>query len=214
MIYFIQEKGLFRNRVKIGYTDNIRQRLGQIQSQSPSRLKLVLALPGDETDEFVYHKKFAAYRLHGEWFKCGVRLKIFTWLNQFTVFASPVSGDKSLPESANETEAAPDSGSDEQKIIDAFRESVAEDGKTVMSHVTQRLGWTPTGPNFDRIRNILEKWEILVNGNYTADEKSRIMELFNGGDNLTKICTQLHGYKNQKRIESIKAVLRENNLIG
>lgn len=49
---------------------------------------------------------------------------------------------------------------------------------------------------------------------YTPDEKSRIVELFNAGDNITTICTQIHGYKNQKRIEAIKAVLRENDLIG
>lgn len=82
MIYFIQEKGLFRNRVKIGYTDNIRSRLRDLQSASPSKLKILLILSGDEQDEYIYHQRFARYRLHGEWFKFGFKLRLFVSFNQ------------------------------------------------------------------------------------------------------------------------------------
>ncbi len=47
MIYFAQENELFRNRVKIGITDNIRQRLNGLRGDSPSNLKLLLLLPGN-----------------------------------------------------------------------------------------------------------------------------------------------------------------------
>jgi len=81
MIYFIQETGLLRNRIKIGYTDNIRQRLNTLQGHSPSKIKLVLALPGGQQDEYIYHARFARYRLHREWFKAGLRLRFFILVN-------------------------------------------------------------------------------------------------------------------------------------
>lgn len=37
MIYFIQETGLFRNRVKIGFTDNIKDRLAGLRSGSKAQ---------------------------------------------------------------------------------------------------------------------------------------------------------------------------------
>lgn len=54
----------------------------------------------------------------------------------------------------------PEPTEDEQKIIDAVNEAITENGKLVMSHVTEKLGWTATGPNYKRIRNVLEKWQI------------------------------------------------------
>lgn len=86
MIYFIQETGLFRNRVKIGFTDNIKDRLAGLRSGSPSALNLVLTLPGDIETEFVYHELFAKYRLHREWFRYGLRLRLFVWVNQVNQF--------------------------------------------------------------------------------------------------------------------------------
>ncbi len=87
MIYFIQETGLFRNRVKIGITDNIKGRLSGLRGGSPSALKVLLILPGDIKIETVYHERFAKYRLHGEWFKFGLKLRLFIWINQYKVFA-------------------------------------------------------------------------------------------------------------------------------
>lgn len=83
MIYFIQETGLLRNRVKIGFTDNIKDRLAGLRGASPSALNLILTLPGDTKTELVYHERFAKYRLHREWFRYGLRLRLFIWINQF-----------------------------------------------------------------------------------------------------------------------------------
>ncbi len=83
MIYFVQEKGLFRSKVKIGFTDNVKNRLSGLRGGSPSALKLVLLLPGTTQDEAGYHERFAAYRLHGEWFSYGLKLRLFVWINQF-----------------------------------------------------------------------------------------------------------------------------------
>lgn len=81
MIYFVQETGWFRNRVKIGITDNIKQRLAALRSLSPSNLKLKLVFPGGIETEAIYHERFADYRLHGEWFRCNLKLRLFMLFN-------------------------------------------------------------------------------------------------------------------------------------
>jgi hypothetical protein len=83
MIYFIQETGWFRNRVKIGTTNNIKKRIRDFRTSSPSKLKVVLVLVGNENIEAIYHERFAQYNLHGEWFKFGLRLRLFVWLNSY-----------------------------------------------------------------------------------------------------------------------------------
>ncbi len=85
MIYFVQEKGLFRNKVKIGFTNNVKGRMSRLRGGSPSALKLILLLPGTLLDEAGYHEQFASYRLHGEWFSYGLKLRLFVWVNQFGV---------------------------------------------------------------------------------------------------------------------------------
>jgi hypothetical protein len=81
VIYFVQEIGWFRSRVKIGYTSDVKRRLEQLRGASPSELKAVLVLPGDMQTEVIYHERFAQYRLHGEWFKFGLKLRLFIWSN-------------------------------------------------------------------------------------------------------------------------------------
>lgn len=95
MIYFIQETGLFRNRVKIGLTDNLKQRLRRLRNMSPSTLKLLLVLPGDIQEEAYYHERFAEYHIHGEWFKYGLKLQLFIRVNQakFIRLSSDITQD-------------------------------------------------------------------------------------------------------------------------
>ena len=81
MIYFIQETGFLRSRVKIGFSDNPKTRLAQAQTQSPSRLRVLLILEGDKDTEALYHRKFERYRKHGEWFAYGFWLRWFVWAN-------------------------------------------------------------------------------------------------------------------------------------
>lgn len=81
MIYVVREVGFFRSRVKIGYTTNLKRRLSDLRGASPSKLRLLLSLPGSLEDEHGLHERFADYRLRGEWFRFGLRL--FVFLNQF-----------------------------------------------------------------------------------------------------------------------------------
>lgn len=54
--------------IKIGTTGYLDQRMKILRGQSPLPLELLVVTPGKRADEFAYHARFAAHRLHGEWF--------------------------------------------------------------------------------------------------------------------------------------------------
>lgn len=55
-------------RIKIGTTKFIAQRMDILRGQSPVALTLLATVRGDRATEHEYHARFAAHRLHGEWF--------------------------------------------------------------------------------------------------------------------------------------------------
>lgn len=65
-IYFIgPEQGV----VKIGFTNDLKQRLRRLQCGSPVPLYVLAAIEGQpQTLEREYHERFKAAREHGEWF--------------------------------------------------------------------------------------------------------------------------------------------------
>lgn len=63
-VYFIAAP----ERVKIGFATNPWKRFSKIQSDSPERLEIVGLEEGDKVREIELHIKFAADRVHGEWF--------------------------------------------------------------------------------------------------------------------------------------------------
>lgn len=67
VVYFVLAEGT--NRVKIGVSDEFDRRIQSLQSQSAIPLKVLGTIPGDRSVEQRLHKKFAALRLHGEWFR-------------------------------------------------------------------------------------------------------------------------------------------------
>jgi hypothetical protein len=68
MIYFFQDEETCH--IKIGFTDGEpEERLKRVQSNSPSKLIILLTLKGGREGEQELHAKFAAARLHNEWFK-------------------------------------------------------------------------------------------------------------------------------------------------
>lgn len=60
--------------VKIGRTYELGWRLVMLQTMSPVPLKLVGAVNCPRGAEYLFHKAFAADRLHGEWFAPSERL--------------------------------------------------------------------------------------------------------------------------------------------
>ena len=62
------------NPVKIGYTSNIKKRIGELQVGNPSLLVLLAAVAYETEQEAAkkeahYHKMFNRHSIRGEWFK-------------------------------------------------------------------------------------------------------------------------------------------------
>jgi hypothetical protein len=68
-VYLINAIGT--NRYKIGRTLDLKRRVSQLNYQSSYPLKIVLSFKSyyPAEDEKALHKKFASYRVHGEWFE-------------------------------------------------------------------------------------------------------------------------------------------------
>ncbi len=76
MVYFVSQG----NKVKIGFTNNIKQRMKNIKTSSPLSLKLLGTIDGDRNVEKELHLKFHQYRLSGEWFLWSDEIK--DYINQ------------------------------------------------------------------------------------------------------------------------------------
>lgn len=204
MIYFVQETGLFRNRVKIGFTDKIKGRMAGLRGGSPSELKLLLVMPGDTHIEAAYHEKFEKYRLHGEWFRFGLWLKVFIWKNQSKPFVlDEKPNDTSLPEMVSESETMaitshiqdlngfdkndvvvvgepePDKSSEkEMDAIEAFV-SIRDGGKFSWNKaIAAAFGDGKTGKNYKaKLIRILDKFGIDYSEPELGDEVSGQSEL-------------------------------------
>lgn len=66
-VYFIHAAPV--NQVKIGYSERLRARLGDLMTASSVKLKLLFAFSVESVaDEKAFHDRFAIYRSHREWF--------------------------------------------------------------------------------------------------------------------------------------------------
>ena len=67
IIYFVQcgKDG----PIKIGYTQNLKQRMSAMQVYNPHRLKVVCVFQGGSFVESELHEIFKQYRIRGEWFE-------------------------------------------------------------------------------------------------------------------------------------------------
>jgi hypothetical protein len=76
VVYFIQAEG--GGPIKIGVTTGSAEtRLASLQTGSPVKLRIVTTTPGDPALERKLHHRFAAHRLHGEWFSPAPELLAF-----------------------------------------------------------------------------------------------------------------------------------------
>jgi hypothetical protein len=57
--------------IKIGKAKDPVSRLAQISTHSPIPVRIFALAPGGETAERAYHRQFAEFRRHGEWFDRG-----------------------------------------------------------------------------------------------------------------------------------------------
>lgn len=80
--------------IKIGFTKNVRHRLSVVQVDNPTLVRLIAVTEGGRKEEFQLHKRFAKYRLYGEWFEPSTEL--LEYINQFPVL-NIVSADFHKP---------------------------------------------------------------------------------------------------------------------
>jgi hypothetical protein len=67
--------------LKIGYTSrNIKQRLGQLQTGSAEKLVVLATIRGNKRTERALHRRFAHHRLHGEWFRNRLAIRIHFYI--------------------------------------------------------------------------------------------------------------------------------------
>ena len=78
-IYIAEEVGC-DYAVKIGVTDrDVENRLAELQTGNPRKLRIVRVLEGDEAEERRLHELFAEERLLGEWFRLSDRVRQFAY---------------------------------------------------------------------------------------------------------------------------------------
>jgi hypothetical protein len=71
-VYFIQ--GEDGGNIKIGYARDVAARVASFQPGSPVRLRVLATQQGGQALESALHRRFAADRLHGEWFAASAAL--------------------------------------------------------------------------------------------------------------------------------------------
>lgn len=72
-VYFCRASG--RGPVKIGYAANVQARIKDLQVSNHGDLAVITFIEGTKQDETALHKRFAKYRVRGEWFKYEGALK-------------------------------------------------------------------------------------------------------------------------------------------
>lgn len=73
-VYFLECE--LSGRVKIGITDNVARRIRDIQSMSPTTLRLIGSIVGTGGTEAAWHQRWGKMRLHGEWFRLSPTLRL------------------------------------------------------------------------------------------------------------------------------------------
>ena len=85
MIYFIECRVRHVQYVKIGYSKDPENRMKQLQTGNPLKLKLLGYIPGDLSQEALFHAYFKATRLpDSEWFKVRKEGRMFFGLKVLT----------------------------------------------------------------------------------------------------------------------------------
>jgi DNA-binding XRE family transcriptional regulator len=67
---------------KIGFTNNIRQRMKQLQVANPMKMDLMFLVEGDLNEETHLHKAFNHLNIKGEWFKLSPEIENYFKLKE------------------------------------------------------------------------------------------------------------------------------------
>lgn len=80
MVYFVVQNN---NQVKIGFSNNIKQRIKTISTSSPFPIILLGYQEGTKADEKKLHFRFRQYHMQREWFQLSE--EILDYINQNTI---------------------------------------------------------------------------------------------------------------------------------
>ena len=75
VIYFLEAEGV--SVIKIGFTENMQNRVSKLQLTSPVKLTLLKTVKGTLGTEQTLLRVFQKHRLHGEWFDADENLREF-----------------------------------------------------------------------------------------------------------------------------------------
>lgn len=78
MVYFIGNNEL----VKIGFTDNIQQRVSDFEGSLPFKFQIFAVIEGDEAKEQFLHNFFRKFHVEREWFKLSDEIKDFILITE------------------------------------------------------------------------------------------------------------------------------------
>jgi len=73
-LYFIQEEG--GGPIKIGFANDVHERLMQLQAGNHRRLRVIARMLGDSVIEALLHRMHREDRISGEWFEDSVSVRL------------------------------------------------------------------------------------------------------------------------------------------
>lgn len=118
-LYFLETECAERH-IKIGISSNVSWRIDQMQGCCPYRIRLIKRVPGAAHMEKGLHRKFAADRLIGEWFRRTPEL--LALINSMDGFDDVERPEPTLPTPVIMPELPPSLGAIPDKdVAEAFR---------------------------------------------------------------------------------------------
>lgn len=147
VVYFINGGGA----TKIGYTNNLRERLLALQHAAPWPLRIVRAVLGSQGLELRAHAYFRTARIHGEWFEIG-RRRIHEFADAVERGEEPGANHWTVKRSEAKRRSAQRAGKTASQVA---KEQRVKSG-VQSAHMTKRAGrlvtHTATPEELDRMR--------------------------------------------------------------
>lgn len=153
MIYFVKNGN--DNEIKIGYADNVKQRMCSLQTSNSNDLKLIGVMEGEKVVEQNIHERFAHLRVRGEWFTLSDELRDFVNANCYTENV-PTSKMVVVNPTMAQSWLEQNSYSKQRKIRKLHVALLAREMRLGRFQPTAQVGFA-----------ILNDREILVNGQHT-----------------------------------------------
>lgn len=127
------------NLIKIGFSDDLRKRVGAIISTVPVPVEFVGHMPGDREVEAHLHERFASTRFSGEWFVETPEMRV-----AFDALLTPnMPEQEAKPQAARRIAAGVDIASMSQQVRDKAADTYPRlSASERIDQIAKDLGWT------------------------------------------------------------------------